>query len=65
MHYVANAGTSVAVHTPIEFACVHVFHRSHQYPGEGLPWSHYGLNPPEKLVIETKSSGGYQHYDWI
>jgi len=41
MHYVANAGTSVAVHTQIEFACVHVFHRSHQYPGEGLPWSHY------------------------
>ena len=23
------------------------------------------LNPPEKLVIETKSSGGYQHYDWV
>jgi len=23
------------------------------------------LNPPEKLVIETTSSGGYQHYDWI
>jgi len=22
------------------------------------------LNPPEKLVIETTSSGGYQHYDW-
>jgi len=22
------------------------------------------LDPPEKLVIETKSSGGYQHYDW-
>ena len=22
------------------------------------------LNPPEKLVIETRSSGGYQHYDW-
>jgi len=23
------------------------------------------LNPPEKLVIETMASGGYQHYDWI
>jgi len=23
------------------------------------------LNPPEKLVIETRASGGYQHYDWI
>jgi len=22
------------------------------------------LNPPEKLVIETKSSGGYQDYYW-
>jgi len=22
------------------------------------------LNPPEKLVIETRASGGYQHYDW-
>ena len=22
------------------------------------------LNPPEKLVIETRSSGGYQQYDW-
>ena len=22
------------------------------------------LTPPEKLVIETKASGGYQHYDW-
>ena len=23
------------------------------------------LNPPEKLVIETRASGGYQQYDWI
>ena len=23
------------------------------------------LNPPEKLVIETRASGGYQHYDWL
>jgi len=23
------------------------------------------LNPPEKLVIETRASGGYQHHDWI
>ena len=23
------------------------------------------LNPPEKLVIETRTSGGYQHYDWV
>ena len=23
------------------------------------------LNPPEKLVIETRSSGSYQHYDWL
>jgi len=23
------------------------------------------LNPPEKLVIETKASGGYQQYDWV
>ena len=23
------------------------------------------LNPPEKLVIETRASGGYQHYDWV
>ena len=22
------------------------------------------LNPPDKLVIETRASGGYQHYDW-
>jgi len=22
------------------------------------------INPPEKLVIETRASGGYQHYDW-
>ena len=22
------------------------------------------LNPPEKLVIETRASGGYQYYDW-
>ena len=22
------------------------------------------LNPPEKLVIETRASGGYLHYDW-
>ena len=22
------------------------------------------LNPPEKLVIETRASGGYQQYDW-
>ena len=23
------------------------------------------LNPPENLVIETKSSGGYQWIDWV
>jgi len=23
------------------------------------------LDPPEKLVIETRASGGYQHYDWL
>ena len=22
------------------------------------------LSPPEKLVMETRASGGYQHYDW-
>ena len=23
------------------------------------------LDPPEKLVIETRASGGYQQFDWV
>ena len=60
--YVAFPGTSVVTHTKKLNLLVYFTGPTNTL--ERVSPRVIVLNPPEKLVIETKSSGGYQHYDW-